>query len=173
MNNFLPKNYEIPKTPSKYTKFENDKTTRIRILPSWTDKDTIIFYEYFDISGENPKPVRSIKPFQETPWIKEGQKQKEIWNCKVWNYEIEQVQICSIWQMTIKEAIMNYYMDNDFWSPVLFDLKISKKWEKLETTYWVIASPPKEFDKSLLVWKDFKIDWSGFLKCETDIFQKV
>jgi len=173
MSDFLPQDYEIPKAASNYTKFAEDETTRIRILPSWLDKDVIICYEYFDNRWEHPAPVRSSKEFETTPGIREWDRQKEVWNFKVWNYDLEQVQICNVPQKSIKEAIMGYYKDEDFGSPVGYDLKVTRTGKKLETKYNVIATPPKDFDQNLLEWKDFDIDWVGFIECEKDIFRKI
>jgi len=173
MSEFLEEGYEIPKAPSNYTKIEKDVTLRLRVLPSWNDTDVIRCYEYFDIRWEKPKPVRSLTPFKETPWIKDKEKQKEVWNLKVWNYKLEQIQIYNIPQITIKEQIMKYFQDEDFLSPINYDLKITKTWEWFDTKYAVLASPPKAFDSKLLEWKDVDIDWSWFLECETDIFKAV
>ena len=170
---FLPPDYEIPKSPSNYTKFEKDTTTKVRILPSGTTKDTIIYWEYFDERWEKAKPVRSIWEFKDTPWIKHWRKAKEMWSLKVWNYDLEQVQMMQIWQVSIKEAIIDYYMNDNYWNPLWYDIEIKRTWEKLDTKYSVIANPPKEFDQSLLEWKDLEIDWAWFMECETDIFKKV
>jgi len=172
MSDFLPKEYELPKSESRFTKFEKDQTTRIRILPSGLDLDTIRFYEYFDISWEAPKPIRSSKPFEDTPWIRDWEKQKEVWSMKIWNYETECVQILSITQKTIKEQIIAYNEDKDYGSPVWYDLKIKKTWEKLKTKYSVIPGPVKEFeaDENFV---DIDIDWAWFLECEKDIFKEI
>lgn len=173
MSDFLDEEYEIPKAPSNYTKIEKDVTTKLRVLPSWNDKDVIICYEYFDIRWDKPKPIRSLTKFTETPWIKEWEKAKEVWNLKVWNYDLEQIQIYNIPQVTVKEAIMKYFKDEDYLSPVNYDLKISKTWDWYETKYAVLASPPKAFNQSLLKWKEVNIDWAGFLECESDIFKPI
>lgn len=172
-DDFLPKDYEIPKAPSRYTKFVKDETVKIRILAQEWDKTTQIFYEYFDIRWDKPKPVRSINEFEDTPWIKEWEYQKEVWSVKVWNYDEEIVQIMSIQQKTIKEAIMSYYEEEAYWNPTWYDLKISREWDKLLTKYKVVALPPKEFDEKLIDWKDVTIDWCGFMECETEIFKNI
>jgi hypothetical protein len=170
---FLPEGYELPKSNSSFTKFEKDKTTRIRVLPSWLDQDALIFWEYFDESWEKPKPIRSIQPHKNTPWIKEGHKQKECWTMKVYNYDTEQVEICTINQASIKTAIMWFFSDSDYGDPKGYDLKITRTWDKLETKYTITPTPPKEFDDSLLIWKDKNIDWSAFLASEQNVFLDI
>ena len=173
-NTFLPENYELPTQESRFTKFEKEKTTKIRILKSGLDNDCIVYWEYFQRQNDwKTKPVRSKTKFSETPWIEQNRTQKEVWSFKVYNYDTNSIQICSIWQKGIKEAIMRYIQDTDFGNPLTYDLKISRKGEWLETQYWVIATPPKEFDESLIEWKDVNIDWIGFLNSEKDIFFEI
>lgn len=172
MTNFLPDNYELPTTETNFTKFEKDKTTRIRILESWLDQDCIVYYEYFQDQWDwKTKPIRSTTKFTETPWINAKSQVKEVWSFKVFNYETQGIQICSVSQKGIKEAIMGYIKDDDFWNPLWYDLKISRTGEWLETKYWVIATPPKPFETKLIK-EDKKIDWIWFLNSEKDIFLK-
>ena len=170
MTTFLPDNYELPTTESNYTKFEKDKETKIRILLSWLEQDCIVYYEYFaDAENWKTKPIRSVKKFLTTPWINAKSTVKEIWSFKVFNYNTQTVQICSISQKSIKEALLWYIKDNDYGSPLWFDIKITKSWEMLETKYAVIVSPPKPFDFKQIK-EDKKIDWAWFLSSEKDVF---
>ena len=171
MSDFIPEWYEIPKTQSRFTKFEKDETTRVRVLPSWLDLDTIRYFEYFDTSWEKPKPIRSIKPFTETRWIRDWDKVKLVWSMKVWNYNEECIQIMSISQKTIQQAIFDLYMDDDYKSPTWYDLKIKRTGDKLETKYSVIAWPVRDFEEDMGT--DISIDWSGFLESESDIFKEA
>ena len=163
---FLPTNYSLPVTPSSFTKFEEWETVRIRILPSGMETDCMVFWEYFDESGEKAKPVRSMKAFESTPWIWEDWKIKEVWAFKVWNYNIEQVQLCSIPQKTVKEAILWFINDEDYWNPLSYDIKVTKSWKWFDTVYKVNPAPIKEFDGSLIEWKDKEIDWFKYLEWE-------
>lgn len=167
MNNFLPEDYKMPTTWNDYTKFEDWVTTRFRILPSGMESNCIVFWEYFDLTqGEKWKPVRSTKKFTETPWIESGRQQGEKWAFKVWNYDLGEVQICSIWQILLKQQIMSYINDDDYGNPVWYDIKIRREWVKLETKYSLTVSPPKDFDESLLESHDKKIDWVAYLEWE-------
>ena len=171
---FLPENYELPASENNFTKFEKDKTTKLRILLSWLDKNCVIYYEYFqDIEWWKVKPIRSTKKFTETPWINAKSQVKEVWSFKVYNYEAQSIQICSIPQKWIKETIMNLIWDSDYGDPLGYDIKISKTGEGMETKYSLLASPPKEFDDKLIFNKDKDIDWAWFLSSEKDIFHKI
>ena len=77
----------------------------------------------------------------------------------------------SISQKTIQQAIYDLYMDEDYWTPTWYDLKIKRTGEKLETKYSIIAWPVKEFEEN--IWKDIDIDWVWFLESESDIFAEV
>ena len=173
MANFLEEWYKIPTATSNYTKFIKDETVKIRILESWAENNCITYYEYFADLGEWNKPIRQKDRFTETPGIENGRKQKEMWAFKVYNYSTETVELCHISQKTIKEVIMNYINDEDYGDPLWYDIKITRNWEGLETVYWVVSSPPKEFDTSLIEWKDKTIDWDWFLNCETEIFTDI
>ena len=173
MSDFLPEGYSVPEAVSRYTKFEKDKTTKFRILEQEWDKTLHLYKEYFDVRGEKPKPIRSIKAFEETPGIKEGSRVKDMWSVKIWNYDTENVQILSIGQVSIQRAIEAYCKEEEYGSPVNYDLKISRKWDGMNTEYSVVALPPKEFDDSLLQWNDSTIDWVGFMECKTDIFKDI
>ena len=173
MNDFLPSEYELPVSENRFTKFEKDKTIRIRILPSGLKSNCMVFWEYFQTQTDwKVKPIRNVKKFQETPWIEKNREQKEVWAMKVYNYDTASIQICSISQKSLKQTIMWFINDNDYWNPLGFDLKISKTWEWLDTKYWIVPTPPKEFDISLIEWKDIKINWFKFLNSEKDIFSE-
>lgn len=171
MNDFLPEGYEIPKTPSRYTRLD-DWTTKLRLLPSGLDRDTIIYYEYYDTRWEKPLPIRSFKPFDSTPWIKVWERVKEVWAMKVYNYNDKIVQVFSVPQKTIKEAIINLYEDEDYGSPLLYDLKIKRTGEKLDTKYSIIAWPLKDFEEPT-DFKDVRIDWATYMESGTEVFLDI
>ncbi len=169
MNDFLPQDYEIPKAPSKYTRFEKDTTTRLRILPSGLERDVILFNQYFDKST-NPKgiPVRSIKEFESTPWIMWDDKVKAMWAVKVWNYDEKIIQIWDIGQKTIQTMLQKFAEDEDYWSPVNYDIKLTKDWDGLESKYSIMPGIIKDFNAE--DFEDVKIDWSAYLACEENVF---
>ena len=135
---FLPAGYEPPKATSRYTKFEEGKTTRFRILSS-----PILGWEYWD-KTDKPKPIR-------IEYTEEGYKQavvaarknqkledqtvRHFWAMQVWNYDTKQIEICEITQKTILAAIRNYIADDEYGSPLKYDIKVTKNKDKDKVTY--------------------------------------
>jgi len=134
MSDFLPANYEIPKSPSGYMKFEQG-LNRIRILSS-----AIVGYEYF--TTEN-KPVRSRETFEDMPTdIKQGGKVKAFWAFVVWDYATDSVKILEITQKGIMTSIKSL-VDNPKWgSPMKYDIAIMRSGEGMDTEYTVQGEPP-------------------------------
>ncbi len=146
-NDFLPADYEPPKSSSKYTKFEDGKTIRIRVLSS-----PILGWEYWEKTSKDAKPVRL--PYNEESYklaVKEANKNEKkddkkvnhFWIMKVWNYETKTIEVCEITQKTIHASIRNLTADSDFKNPLDYDLKITKKKENERTTYEVAPWVPK------------------------------
>lgn len=146
-NDFLPADYEPPKSSSRYTKFEDWKTIRIRVLSS-----PILGWEYWDKTSKDPKPVRL--PYNEVSYKlsiseanknekKDDKKVNHFWAMKVWNYETKAIEVCEITQKTVHASIRNLTADIDFKNPIDYDLKITKtkNWDK--TTYEVAPWVPK------------------------------
>ena len=131
---FLPEDYISPKSTGYYMKIE-DGENKIRILSrpvvgweDWCEKKPVRF-KY----NEKPqKPFDAEKPI------------KHFWAMIVWNYVDEEIQILHITQASIRKAIEEFYKDEDWGAPFFYDLKITKKGEKLKTEYSVIALPHKE-----------------------------
>lgn len=137
MSDFLPTNYEIPKTPSGYMRFQEGANT-IRILSS-----AIVGYEYF--TKEN-KPVRQKDIFEDMPTdIKQGGKIKPFWAFIVWNYQLKLIQILELTQKSIMTYIKQALVDNPKWGdPKMYDITIHKTGEGLDTEYTVAGEPPLE-----------------------------
>lgn len=150
---FLPAGYEPPKATGRYTKFEEGKTTRIRILCS-----PILGYEYWDKTTSKPVPVR-------VPYTQEGldkanreakknvksddQKVSHFWIMTVWNYETKQLEVCEITQKTIQSQIRNLMADSDYGNPKKWDVKVKKTKEKDKTTYEIAPGLPGPVDKEI------------------------
>lgn len=140
--NFLPDDYEIPKsTNSQYFK-PQDGENKIRILSKplmgwedWTlEKKPIRF-------RMNEKPLKSIDPKKPI---------KHFWAMVVWNVQLEQIQIYQPTQSTIQEAIKSLGRDEDWGSPYDYDIKIFKKGEQKLTEYNINPSPKKPVSKEIL-----------------------
>jgi hypothetical protein len=138
---YFPKEYSIPKSSdnSKYTKFEEGKT-RFRILST-----PLLGFEYWN---QDKKPVRNLDKFENIPedakLDAEGKfKQRHFWAMKVYNYNTSQVEILEITQKTIQNTILAYAENEDYGDPREYDITVTREGEKMETSYSVIASPPK------------------------------
>ena len=141
---FLPDNYEIPQESGNYYKFVEGQN-RFRILGS-----PIIGHEYWIEEDGKRKPVR--KRMDEKINIMEVPHEdqvKHFWALPVWNYDEEKVQILEITQKTIQKSIKSLSRDEDWGSPVNYDLVITRTGEKLETEYQVQPKPAKELDPEI------------------------
>lgn len=133
---FLPENYESPKTSSYYTKLQEGEN-RIRILSrpilgweDWADKKPVR-YRF------NQKPEHSIdasKPI------------KHFWAFIVFNYHEEEIQIMQITQATLIRSIESLCKDSDWGSPFGYDIKIHKTGKDKETKYSLNPVPHKPID---------------------------
>lgn len=134
LSSFLPKDYEVPVSPSNYMKF-SEGDNRFRILGS-----AIVGWEYFT---KDNKPVRSREPFEDTlSDIKKEGKVKAFWAFPVWNYQAESIQILELTQKGIMNAIKGY-VDNEKWgNPFMYDFNVKRTGEGLDTEYQTQAEPP-------------------------------
>lgn len=154
-NNFLPDNYEVPTTTGggDYMKLEKGENI-IRILSK-----PIIGWQYWNT---DKKPVRlKEQPMSIPEDIRrndkgEAERVKHFWAMKVYNYKAEAVQILEITQSTVIGAITELSKDEDWGSPLEYDLKITRTGEGLETEYSVIAKPSKLLSEDVLVASDAK-----------------
>lgn len=144
---FLPNNYELPQKAGNYMRFQ-DGANRFRILAS-----PIIGWEGWKIQpdGSN-KPVR--KRMNETISVNEVDDQdrvKHFWAMPVYNYNEDKIQILEITQKGIQKSIKALVADEDWGSPLNYDLVITKTGQKLETEYQVQPKPAKKLDEGILV----------------------
>lgn len=131
-NDFLPEQYDVPKG-SNYLKLK-DGENRFRIMSKpiigwqdWKDKKPIRF-------RMSEKPKSSIDPKKPI---------KHFWAFVVFDYADKAVKILELTQKTIQEAIQNYSRDEEWGSPLNYDLKITRRGSGMETEYSTIASPAK------------------------------
>lgn len=127
---FLPVNYEVPVSPSNYTKFEAGEN-RLRILAS-----PIIGYEWWteDDAGTR-KPVRV--PMN----VEHPSDAKHFWAMPVWNYKQGRVQILEITQKSIQESLRTFANGAEWGSPLHYDVSIIRQGEGRDTKYQVIPTP--------------------------------
>jgi len=138
---FLPTNYEVPSAGDKYAKFKQGDN-RFRILAS-----PILGYEWW-IDGENGrKPVRT-RMGNPIP-VEFAEEYKHFWAMPVWNYQTEKVQILEITQKSIQKALKALAQDEDWGSPINYDVVVSKSGEGLETEYQTTPKPAKTLDPAI------------------------
>ena len=130
-NDFLPDGYSSPKGNSNYCKFERGEN-RFRILSrpiigweDWQDKKPI---------RTKTKPEKSIDPQKPA---------KHFWGMIIWNYLKEDIQILEITQRSIQSAIEALVKDKDWGSPFLFDIKVIKEGDGMDTEYTINPVPHK------------------------------
>jgi len=136
--NFLPANYEVPKTSGNYLKFEKG-ANKFRIVSS-----AIIGYVYWN--NQN-KPVRVEQRPEEIPAdirFENGKYSiKHFWAFTVIDRSDGKIKICEITQSSIMTA-MKAIIDNADWgNPQGYDINITKTGDSLETKYTVQPSPHK------------------------------
>lgn len=143
---FLPKDYKgVPEPQSGYMKLL-DGDNKFRIL-----SPAITGFEFW--TTEN-KPERSVDYPKETPHIRLDEsgnptKVKHFWAMIVWNYQLECVQILQINQVTILRQLEAFIGEPDLGNPCNYDIKVTRKGQKFDTEYTVIALPPKELLKKV------------------------
>lgn len=114
-------------------------------ITGWLDRDQ---------TGDKKKPVRTTKKEDALNPGDEFNQPKHFWAMKVWNYKSEAVELLEITQWSVQNSIMNYINTPEYGSPLGYDLEITKAWEKKMTTYSVVAMPPKELSKDIVVLSD-------------------
>lgn len=142
---FLPKDYEAPKTEGNYYKFKKGDNT-FRIL-----SPAIVGFEYWT---KESKPIRATEAWEETPAdakltkveLPDGRtierfQQKHFWAFIVWNHDSKKVQIMEITQKTIQDAIEAYVENKKWGDPTKYDIVVKAEGDGLERTYTTIAEP--------------------------------
>ncbi len=144
MTDFLPEGYEVPNKKGNYMKFQTG-ANRFRILAS-----PILGYEYWveDDKG-NRKPVRKHTADEISLNEVEAEEVKHFWAMPIWNYDEEKVQILEITQKGIQKSLRALAKDEDWGSPLGYDIVVTKTGEKLETEYQVQPKPTKPLPKEI------------------------
>jgi len=142
-NDFLPADYEAPKSENNYLKFEQGDT-KFRILAS-----PVLGFEGW--SNED-KPVRFEKMPDEAQLAilrapKYGTKKvKHFWAMPVYCYKESKLMVLQLTQVTIIEGLTKLAKSEEWGSPLNYDVTINKTGEKTDTTYTIIPVPPKTFE---------------------------
>ena len=129
--------------PSKLT----DKERRVRFVgtgitgwTAWTDDN---------------KPLRwEAKPAELPDNIKPDMggrvAAKRFIATKIYDYEANDIKIFEITQKSLMEQLFKYIKDSDYGDPTGYDIKLSKTGTGKDTTYSLVAAPPKAASKEVL-----------------------
>jgi len=129
MTNRLPEWSEDKTSQTgNYFKFK-DGDNKIRILTS-----PIVWYVYFNVDN---KPTRSKEVIKDPIDIKEDWKVKQFWAMWIWNYDEKKIQVMEITQASIKQQLTWFINDEDYGSPLEYDIKINRTGKWLDTEYQV------------------------------------
>lgn len=137
--NFLPADYEAPKSNSPYMKLEEGEN-RFRILSApiigwedWNDKKPV----RFRFNAKPDKPIDPLKPI------------KHFWAFIVFNYVDAKIQILEITQASIRKRLEFLSKDSDWGSPFGYDIKVVKTGQQKDTEYSVNPCPQKPIDSGI------------------------
>lgn len=134
--NWLPPNYEMPKSTGNYFKFEQG-ANKFRIM-----SQPVMGWVYWT---QDDKPKRLKQQPTETPEdLRNEEKIKHFWAFVVWNYKAKKLQILELTQASIMGPIQDFILNDEWGPPQDYDITVTKKGEKLDTEYSVAPSPHKE-----------------------------
>jgi len=135
---FLPDEYEIPKGPTSYTRFDpGDHKLRILSAPLmgwvyWKDK----------------KPIRSQMNARPEPAPKDL---KHFWAVIVWNYQTMQVEIAEITQKAVQSTLKDLNKNPDWGAPYAYDITIKRVGTTMnDTEYSLLPSPAKPLAQEII-----------------------
>jgi hypothetical protein len=92
------------------------------------------------------KPVRYAFESKPNKSFDSKKPVKHFWAFIVFNYNDEQIQVMQVTQATIRKSIEALCKDKDWGSPYLYDIKIMKSGEGVDTEYSVNPVPHKPVD---------------------------
>ena len=129
--------------PSKLT----DKERRVRFMgegktgwTAWSTENKPLRWEYLP-----EEPPDNIKPDLS------GKKAlKRFLVTVVYDYESDDFKIFEMTQRSLMEQLFKYYQDSDYGDPTAYDIKLSKTGTGKETSYSLVAAPPKPIGKDIL-----------------------
>ena len=136
-----PANYAVPKSEGKYMKFKAPGKYKFRIL----EKPIFGFEAWKAVDGKDV-PVRfkmDEKP-ADLSTFRNGQL-NHFWAMPVWNFNTGHVEILSFNQKGIQSDIEAYARNEDWGSPLTYNLTVTREGTtKEDTKYSTVASPHNE-----------------------------
>ncbi|MEM7345747.1 MAG: hypothetical protein AAF485_16000 [Chloroflexota bacterium] len=159
--NFLPTNYQLPKSDNHYLKLEaGDNTFRI-LSPAVTG------WKYWeDANGTTlENPVKGCKPKYVHQREAAPSKARHCWLFTVWNYTDKQVKILELTQNSVMKDIAKYVHNDQWGNPRTYDFNIYKRGEGLNTDYQVTVNPKQKLEPTVLeAYKAAQIDLEAFFR---------
>ena len=157
---WLPENYEAPTSNNIYFRPQSG-TSKIRILGSFQFPHTAVMgYLGWKHTIDGNTPIRgNMDNFQA---VKEATDDtpKHFWALTIWDYADSAVKCWEITQATIQQALTELAKNEAWGDPQQYNISITRKGEKLETSYSLIAEPPisKPPEEAVKAAKSLKID---------------
>lgn len=136
MDAFLPTDYAVPQGESKYMKFEQGDN-KFRVL----DKPIFGWLAWKEDS-EGKHPVRftmDAKPVDLHEYAE--QRVTHFWAMPVWNINTKSIQVLEITQKSVQKAIEALARNEDWGSPIGYNITVKREGEKLNTEYFINPSP--------------------------------
>jgi hypothetical protein len=139
--NFLPDDYEAPKSNSQYFKI-NDGDNKIRILSrpvlGWQDW------------GPDNKPIRFTMKDKPLKALDPKKPVQHFWSMIIWDYADSKIKIMHLTQATIRNMIQALAKNEEWGNPSGYDLTINRKGSKQLTEYSVTPSPKRPISVDML-----------------------
>lgn len=159
---WLPTDYKVPKGAGQFMKLE-EGVNRFRIMSK-----PVLGFEWWEKTSEGKRPHRVKNheiALQESSDQEVDGKIKHFWAFAVWNYEANRIQTLLITQSSIMMPIENLIKDDDWGSPINYDLVITKQGKGFDTEYTVQPKPAKDAPKEAVeAYKKSKIDLDQLFK---------
>ena len=150
MTDFLPKNYSVPESPSRYLRFQEGQN-KIRVL-----SPAIVGWEWWiDDKDGNRKPVRVKTQEEITADVQKRtgmDKARHFWAFVVYNYQEKLIQILEVKQASIQKSLKGMHLSDDWGDIRGYDVVITKVKtgsEPRDVEYRVMPTPKKELDKKI------------------------
>lgn len=146
----IPKGTEIPKAPSKYTKFE-EGANKVRIM-----SEVVTGWEWWVADGKDKKKPVRVETQEEIPQdlrVDSKDAPRNFWAMVVYNYDLKDLQIMQITQKSIMNALMDLENNEDWGDIREFDVTITKKKtgsDAMNVEYSTTPSPKKEMDEGIV-----------------------
>jgi len=143
---FFPDNLDdLNKTSSRYTRLdEGDTKLRILDVPTWG-------FELW-IDGDSGREVHRTElsgTFDKELLKKSDREPKLFFAAKVYNYKTNAVEVWSVTQKQIIDAIKGWSDNEEYGDPLGYDLVVKRIGLDRNTKYQVMANPPKPLTKEV------------------------